>query len=103
MANDLLTAAKGALGITSNAKIIEDEINDLVQAALYDLKSNGIHSLDMQDDPLIIQAVKTYVRANFHSPADHDNLQASYDQQKGHLMQTTGYTTWTGGVDNGSG
>lgn len=93
----MLEAVKKALGITSNAAIIVDEIQDLIQAALYDLQSNGVRALDMQDDPLVIQAVKTYCRAFFHSPADYDNLLRSYEQQKGHLMSCTGYTDWPGG------
>ena len=95
----MLEAVKKALGITSNAAIIVDEIQDLIQAALYDLQSNGVRALDMQDDPLVIQAVKTYCRAFFHSPADYDNLLRSYEQQKGHLMSCTGYTDWPGGDD----
>ena len=86
----MLEAVKKALGITSNAAIIVDEIQDLIQAALYDLQSNGVRAL-------VIQAVKTYCRAFFHSPADYDNLLRSYEQQKGHLMNCTGYTDWPGG------
>lgn len=93
----MLEAVKKALGITSDAPIIVDEIQDLILAALYDLKTNGINAIGMQDDPLIIQAVKTYCRAFFHSPADYENLLASYEAQKGHLMNATGYTDWTGG------
>lgn len=90
----MLDAVKKALGITSDAGIIVDEIQDLIQAALYDLKTNGIKAIELQDDPLIVQAVKTYCRAFFHSPADYANLLASYEQQKGHLMNCSGYTAW---------
>ena len=93
----MLEAVKQALGITSDAEIIVDEIRDLISAALYDLHTNGINALAMQYDPLIIQAVKTYCRAFFHSPADHENLLKSYEAQKGHLMNCTGYTVWPGG------
>lgn len=93
----MLEQVKKALGVTSNADIIESEIQDLIQAALYDLKTNGIDAINMQDDPLIVQAVKTYCRAFFHSPPDYANLLASYEQQKGHLMSCTGYTEWPGG------
>ena len=74
-----------------------NEILELIQAALYDLQTNGVNALDMQADPLVVQAVKTYCRAFFHSPADYDNLLRSYEQQKGHLMNCTGYTDWPGG------
>lgn len=99
----MLEAVKKALGITSDAGIIVDEIQDLIQAALYDLITNGIKAIEMQNDPLIIQAVKTYCRAFFHSPADYDNLLKSYEQQKGHLMQCSGYTVWPGGDEDAAG
>ena len=91
----MLEAVKAALGITSDAPIIINEILELIQAALYDLQTNGINALDMQADPLVIQAVKTYCRAHFHSPADYDRLLAAYEEQKGHLMNCTGYTDWS--------
>ena len=91
----MLEAVKAALGITSDAPIIVNEILELIQAALYDLKTNGVDALNMQDDPLVVQAVKTYCRAHFHSPADYDRLLAAYEEQKGHLMNCTGYTDWS--------
>lgn len=92
----MLDAVKLALAITVDD--FDSEISDLIQAALYDLKTNGVNALDMQTDPLVIQAVKTYCRAHFHSPADYDRLLAAYEEQKGHLMNCTGYTVWP---DNG--
>lgn len=91
----MLEAVKAALGITSDAPIIINEILELIQAALYDLQTNGVDALNMQADPLVIQAVKTYCRAHFHSPADYDRLLAAYEEQKGHLMNCTGYTDWS--------
>ncbi len=90
----MLDAVKLALAITVDD--FDNEIEDLIQAALYDLGTNGIRALSLQDDPLIIQAVKTYCRAHFHSPADYDRLLAAYEEQKGHLMNCTGYTDFTG-------
>lgn len=91
----MLDAVKGAMGITSDEPIIVNEIEDLILAALYDLHTNGVNALIKRDDPLILQAVKTYCRANFHSPADYDQLMASYEAQKGHLMNCTDYTDWS--------
>lgn len=88
----MLTAVKKALAITADD--FDDEISDLIQAALYDLKTNGVNALGMQTDPLIVQAVKTYCRAHFHSPADYDKLLAAYEEQKGHLMNCSGYTVF---------
>ena len=93
----MLDAVKLALAITVDD--FDNEINDLIQAALYDLKTNGVDALNMQTDPLIMQAVKTYCRAHFHSPADYDRLLAAYEEQKGHLMNCTGYTVFPGDED----
>ena len=90
----MLEAVKLALAITVDD--FDNEIMDLIQAALYDLKTNGVDALNMQTDPLVIQAVKTYCRAHFHSPADYDRLLAAYEEQKGHMMQCTGYTDFDG-------
>ena len=99
----MLDQTKKAMGITSCEPIIEQEISDLIQAALYDLHTNGVLALTMQNDPLILQAVKTYVRAHFHSPADYDKLLAAYEEQKGHLMNTTGYTVFGEAAEHGAG
>lgn len=94
----MLEAVKLALALTVDD--FDAEIDDLIQAALYDLKTNGVDALNMQTDPLIMQAVKTYCRAHFHSPADYDRLLAAYEEQKGHLMNCTDYTDW-GVITNG--
>lgn len=86
----MLRAVKLALAITVDD--FDPELSDLIQAALYDLQTNGINATLLQSDPLILQAVKTYCRAHFHSPADYDRLLAAYEEQKGHLMKCTGYT-----------
>lgn len=99
----MLNAVKGAMGITSCDPIIEDEISDLIEAALYDLQTNGVDALNKQDDPLVVQAVKTYCRAHFHSPEDYDRLIAAYEEQKGHLMNCTGYTVFEEDVIDGEG
>ena len=88
----MLQAVKLALGVTVDD--FDSEITDLINAALYDLNTNGVNALSNQTDPLIIQAVKTYCRAHFHSPADYDRLLGAYEEQKGHLMNTTGYTVF---------
>lgn len=90
----MLDAVKLALAITVDD--FNSEINDLIQAALYDLETNGILAISQQSDPLILQAVKTYCRAHFHSPADYDKLLAAYEEQKGHLMNCSRYTDYTG-------
>jgi len=87
-----LEAVRLAMAITTTA--YDNELNDLIDAALMDMKTNGINVCDKQDDPLVLQAVKTYCRAYFQSPADHDKLVAAYEGQKGHMQICSGYTTW---------
>lgn len=87
----MLESVKLALGITVNA--YDTEIQDLIDAALLDLGIAGVEGYN-QNDKLVLQAVKTYCRAHFQSPADYDRLKASYDEQKGQLMIATGYTNW---------
>lgn len=88
---NMLEAVKLALGIT--VENYDSEILDLIDAALADMGLAGVDSTKVED-PLIIQAVKTYCRMSFRSPADYDRLRASYEAQKGQLQIATGYTEW---------
>lgn len=94
----MLESVKLSLSITVDA--YDAEIQDLIDAALLDLGIAGVEGYN-QNDKLVLQAVKTYCRAHFQSPADYDRLKASYDEQKGQLMIATGYTDW--GDLNGEG
>lgn len=89
----MLAKVKQALRITTNA--FDDELNDLISAALADLGIAGVTTLTTTD-PLIIRAVITYCKLHFGVPADgqYDRLRAAYDEQKGQLAIATGYTTW---------
>lgn len=97
----MILAVKRALGITVDD--YDGEISDLIMAALYDLNTNGVDAVNMQGDPLVLQAVKTYCRAHFHSPSDYDRLLAAYEEQKGHLMNCTGYAFPPEVIQNGAG
>lgn len=87
----MLEKVKLALRITTTA--FDEEISDLIAAAIADLRIAGIVSLE-ETDPLIIRAVTTYCRANFGSPDEYDRLKAAYDEQKAQLQIATGYTDW---------
>ena len=87
----MLDKVKLALRISTDA--YNDELNDLIDAALADLGVAGVVNHDTSD-PLICRAVITYCRLNFGSPADFDRLQAAYNGQKGQLASCTGYTSW---------
>ena len=85
----LLAAVKLAMRITNEA--YDDEIERLIDAACADLGLAGVTATSTTDDPILIQAIVTYCRLNFGSPADYDRLKASYDEQKAQLQTATGY------------
>ena len=89
----MLESVKLALRITTDA--FDDEIQDLINAALADLGIAGITNLD-EADALIKRTVITYCRVNFGEPDDYDRMKASYDEQKAQLQTATGYTDWLG-------
>ena len=90
-----LVAVKMAMGITVSA--YDTEISDLIDAGQKDLELVCGITLDPADK-LVLQAIKTYVRMSFRSPADFDRLLKSYESQKGQLMIASGYTDW-GDID----
>jgi hypothetical protein len=45
-------------------------------------------------DEFVLQAIRTYCRANFGNPSNYDRLKASYDEQKAQLGMRSGYTKW---------
>ena len=90
--DEILNAVKMALRIKTDA--FDSELNDLIQAALLDMKLAGITKNDTADY-LVRRAVVTYCRLNFGQPDDYDRLKKSYDEQKAQMGMATGYTTWT--------
>ncbi len=88
----MLDKVKMALRITTNA--FDDELLDLIKAAVLDLGIAGVDS-DHGVDEIITRAIITYCRCNFGTPDDYNRLKASYDEQKAQLSMATGYTVWT--------
>ena len=88
---NLLAAVRLSMGITVGA--YDMEIGGLIESAILDLQLALGKTVDTSN-PLIIQAIKTYCRMSFRSPADYDRLRASYEAQKGQLQIATGYTNW---------
>lgn len=87
----MLDAVRLALGLTTHA--YDDELADLIDAALLDMQIAGVTGY-ADGDKLVLQAVKTYVRAHFKSPDNYDKLAACYEAQKGALQIASGYTDW---------
>ena len=88
----VLEAVKLALDVT--AEEYDSEITDLIAAAKLDMKASGVDVDTLGSDKLVLQAIKTYCRMNFQSPADYDRLAHSYEQQLTKLMHATGYTDY---------
>ena len=89
----MLEKVKMALRITTDA--FDQELLDLIDAALADMKIAGIINQNTLD-PLISRAVITFCRLNFGEPNDYDRLKKSYDEQKAQLSTATDYTDWCG-------
>ena len=101
--NTILAKVKLALRITTDD--FDDQIKDLINAALKDLGIAGItvdslmvlttNSATYND--LCLRAVITYCRMNFGDVGAefYDRLKASYDEQKAQMSMATGYTEWS--------
>lgn len=91
----MLEKVKLALRIVTDA--FDDELNELIQAAVIDLGIAGVDS-ETGIDPIVARAIITYCKIHFGEPDRvemFDRLKASYDEQKAQLSMATGYTTWT--------
>lgn len=93
----LLEKVKLALRISEDD--FDDELTDLISAAIKDLNIAGVDNTS-ESDPLVIRAITTYCKAHFGEVDEYDRLKSSYDEQKAQLQMATGYTNW-GVEDNG--
>jgi len=87
----MLEKVKTALRITTTA--LDEELNDLIEAAKLDLGIAGV-VLPESLDALCNKAIITYCKMSFGIPEDYDRLKRSYDEQKAQLSTATGYTDW---------
>lgn len=81
----MLESLKLSLRINNTA--YDQEITGLIEACKLDLKISGIApTLIVETDPLIKQAITTYVKAHFgYDNADSDKFKESYSLLKQHL------------------
>lgn len=65
----------------SSADTLDEDVGQLVDVALTDLKRIGVKKRFLTDikDPLLIEAVLVYVNANFGNPENHGQLMESYN------------------------
>lgn len=94
---DILRKVRLALRVTTTA--FDEQILDLIEAALLDLKMAGIEGENVASiDAATLVAVTTYCQMHFGARDDYDQLAASYATQKGQLWAASGYTVWPDGV-----
>lgn len=97
--DELLENVKVVLRITTDA--FDNEITGLINACLADLGIAGVDpeviGAEYLTNPLIIQAVNTYVKMYFGQIENEvfERLRKSYDEQKAQMSMATGYTEWT--------
>ena len=89
------------ISVTDN-QAINEELNDLIDAAKLDLGIAGVRNADLEKgvtptDALIIRAIVIYCKLYFGEPATSDHwksIKEAYDEQKAQLSMATGYTDW---------
>lgn len=97
----LLIKAKIACRVSESTVTYNEELTDLIQACLADLKITDIDEakLTTEDvDPLIERAIMTYCKLNFgYATLTADQrvfLKSSYDEQKSQLLMSSSYTNF---------
>ena len=90
----LIDKVRNALRISvTDNQAINEELNDLIDAAKLDLGIAGV-VVPQTDDKIVTKAIITYCKLSFGLPEDYDRLKRSYDEQKAQLSNATGYTDW---------
>lgn len=97
----MLDKVKIAMRISTD--VYDQQLLDLIAAGIADIKhvgavitaakvtENGTVTDYTITDPLVIQAVITYVRMMFGSPTDFDRLKEAYEMQKGQMRESSDY------------
>ena len=82
------------LRLRNSSNALDSEITDLINAARADLVLGGVLESKAADetDPLILQAISTYVKAEFGlDNADAEKYRNSYEMLKRHLQLSSEY------------
>lgn len=86
-----IDAVKLSLRIKTDA--LDDDIASEIDACLADLTICGVSANPY--DPIILKAVKLWCRNAFDADVNsRQNIKAAYNEQKGTLMVSTGYTNY---------
>ena len=85
----MLEKIKKSLRITTDS--LDEEVEDLIEAAKLDLNISGVEKIE-DDDKLIIRAVTLYCKAQFgYDNPEADRFQQTYDSLKTHLSMSSDY------------
>ncbi len=89
----MLEKVKGALRITTNAPIFNDEVQGLIEACKIDLNIAGIDTEKLNsDDPLVERAIITYAKGHFgYDNPEAERFLKSYEMLKQHLSLAGDY------------
>lgn len=77
---ELLNAAKLRVRKTSS-NVLDEDVKQLAEVAICDLERIGVQAVYLTacTDPLIREAILTFVNANYGKNPDREKLMASYD------------------------
>lgn len=87
---DMLNEAKLWVGYSKN--VFDEEIEQTMQACAIDLGNAGVVNIDFTD-PLIKQAVKLYLKAQFRSDDGDNKFANAYEHLKKALALSSDYNT----------
>lgn len=87
---DMLNEAK--LWVDYMKNVFDEEIEQTMQACAIDLWNGGVVNIDFTD-PLIKQAVKLYLKAQFRSNDDDNKFANAYEHLKKALSLSGDYNT----------
>jgi hypothetical protein len=87
---DMLNEAKLWVGYSKN--VFDEEIEQTMQACAIDLGNAGVVNIDFTD-PLIKQAVKLYLKAQFRSDDGDNKFADAYEHLKKALSLSSDYNT----------
>lgn len=95
--SDAVTLQKVKKALQIAYSDFDTTIDDLIDAAVADLGIAGITGESVAlSDPLVLNAVISYVAMNWSETKDYQRYKDAYETQKGQLWAASSYTDWSG-------
>lgn len=85
----LVASAKGWLRIATNSR--DDEIRQVCEACLIDLKNGGVAKRNYSEDSAIQQAIKLYLKSQFGYDQEAEKFDKAYEHLKAALALSGDY------------